>query len=144
MAVLRCSLMVATAVRYANDFSPTMEPSLSCARAHESALALRAVERRAAGLHEPLDSPAPAVGAPAVCRGANAAGARLAFAVVDPPMVLEPAELARGLHVVARRRAAGGDRARQHVLDRVGESRRALALDARRKAPRRYAGLEQS
>ena len=56
------------------------------------ALPLRAEERRSAGLHDASHTHA-----------AAAAGAGAAFAAVDGPMMLEIAELAVGLDVIAQR-----------------------------------------
>src|SRR5689334_8728225 len=72
-----------------------------------SFLALRAPEGRAAVLGEALDHAATA--------------AFLAFAVVDQERVLEIAELAVGLAMVAQRRAAGLDRLVQHRVDGVDQ-----------------------
>ena len=50
--------------------------------------------------------------------------ARRTFAIIDPKIVLEIAELAIGLAMVAQRRAAGLDRRVQHhflVYDREGQ-----------------------
>src|SRR6185312_13839246 len=67
-----------------------------------SALARRAIKRRASRLHDARDRPV-------------AARASFPFAVVDGELVLKEAALAVCLHVVAKRRAAG--------LDRVGDDR---------------------
>src|SRR5262249_12299238 len=130
----------------------------NCSPRARSALALGAVESRAPGLHETLDAATPVAGPPVLfapilcapilcigglCCGANATGTGLALAILDRAVMREPAELARGRHRAARRRAAGGERARQHVLARVREPGRALALHARREASWRYARLEQ-
>src|SRR5689334_6498882 len=71
-----------------------------------SLLALRAPERRTAVLVEAAD------GAAAARRPAF-----FALAVVDLERVLEVAKLARGLAMVAQRRAAGLDRLVQHRVD---------------------------
>src|ERR1700691_4857502 len=72
-----------------------------------SALLLRAIECRAAGLDDAAHP-----------FGAVAAGAGLALAAVDRPAVLEIAKLAIGLHIVAQRGAAGFDRLVEHRADR--------------------------
>src|ERR1700759_225556 len=84
-----------------------------------SLLALRTPEGRSAVLGEALHH--------------AAAAAFLAFAVVDQKRVLEIAELARGLAMVAQRRAAGLDRLVQHRVNGVDQpfcviGRRALAV----------------
>src|SRR5258708_27556494 len=53
--------------------------------------------------------------------GASAAGAGLALLAVDRPAMLEIAELAIGLDIVAQRRSPGLDRLAQHRFDRGGE-----------------------
>ena len=73
---------------------------------------------------------------------------RRALAVVDLERVLEIAERAVGLAMVAQRRAAGLDRRLQHLADRLGERAhlaaasarppRATATAARGAAPRRH------
>ena len=75
-----------------------------------SFLAHRAEERRARALHDALD------GAAATGRDAFLAGA-----VVDAERVLEIAEVAVGLAVIAQRGAAGTNRVVQHRLDGIGE-----------------------
>src|SRR3984893_13562989 len=70
-------------------------------------LALRTPEGRAAVLGKALDDSVAARGL-----------AFFAFAVVDLERVLEIAELARGLAMVAQRRAAGLDRLVQHRVNR--------------------------
>ena len=74
-------------------------------------LAFRAVEGRAAALDDAPDR--------------AAAGARLAFAVIDREVLGEIAELAVGLDEVAQGRAAGRDRLAEHRRDRRGQARRA-------------------
>src|SRR5215218_4197630 len=93
-------------------------------------LAARAVEGRAARLHEPPYRAAAALGR-----------AALAFAVVDAEAVLEIAERAVGLGVVAQRRAAGLDGLAQHRADLACEAMGALARLAgggRERARRRF------
>src|SRR3546814_15121336 len=51
----------------------------------------------------------------------------LAFAAVDAPVLREIAKVAFGAEKIAQRRAACGDRRRQHLLDR-GDERRELRL----------------
>ncbi len=70
-----------------------------------------AIEGRAAALHDALDV-------------AAAAGRRagLAFAVVDREGMLEIAQRAVGLHIVAQRRSAGGDRIGDDRTDRLGQA----------------------
>src|SRR5580704_16116299 len=75
-----------------------------------SALLLGAEERRSPG----LDDAAHAL-------GAGATGAGFALAAVDCPAVLEVAELAIGLDIVAQRRAAGLDRLGKHRFDGGGK-----------------------
>src|SRR5207244_3403336 len=83
-------------------------------------LAHRAEERRAPGLHDALDR-------------ALAARRRawLALAVVDAEVVLEQAELAGCLPVVAQRGAAGPDRIVEHRLDGIHKALGALVRGAR-------------
>src|SRR5919108_6543622 len=103
--------------------TPSVSPS--------SGLALtdRAEERRSAGLHHPPDR-------------AIAARRRAGFpgAIIDAEIVLEVTELAIGAAVVAQRRAAGRDRLREHGLDGIDQSMRALVRHTglardRRRAP---------
>src|SRR4051794_38503045 len=93
-------------------------------------LAARAVEARAPGLHEPPHRPAAAL-----------RGARLAVAVVDPETVLEIAERAVGLGVVAQRRAAGLDGLGENGADLACEAMRLLARLAARRRDRARRGL---
>src|SRR5690606_11434898 len=93
----------------------------------------RAVVARAAGLHDLADA-----------ERAHAAGAFLAGAAVDRPLVLKIAELARGLDVVAQGRAARRDGALQHVADRRGEPLGARASHRASEAARAEAGPEQA
>src|SRR5712671_3854107 len=104
-----------------------------------SSLALTAgtVESRAAG----LDDAADAAGAR---ERAVAARAGLPGAVIDGEAVLEIAELARGLDVVAQGRPAGIDRLAQHATDRLGEALRPLALHGAGKPLGRQPGPEQA
>src|ERR1043165_3438277 len=93
-----------------------------------SLLALRAPEGRAAVLGEALDH------APAT--------AFLAFAVVDQEVVLEIAELAIGLAVIAQRRTAGLDPLVQPRMDGLDQTpgvigRSALAVGQSRGLPLR-------
>src|SRR5229473_2216484 len=74
------------------------------------ALALGAEEGRAAGLDDAPDA-----------LGAGAAGAGLALPAIDRPAVLEIAELAIGLDIIAQRRPAGLDRLAENLADRGGE-----------------------
>src|SRR5690348_14819002 len=73
-----------------------------------SRLALRTPEGRAAVLGEAFDH--------------AAAAAFLTLAIVDQEVVLEIAELARGLAMVAQRRAARLDRLVQHGVNRLNQS----------------------
>src|SRR5690606_22989785 len=82
-----------------------------------SALPPRTIESRATTLDDPPDRVA-----------TGAAGAGPPLTVIHRPGVLEPACLSRGLDVVARRRAAGSNRARQHVLDGHDQTRATAAL----------------
>src|SRR5215217_5837228 len=79
-------------------------------------LAARAVEGRAARLDEPPHGRAAALGR-----------AALALAVVDPEAVLEIAERAVRLRVVAQRRATGLDRLAQDGADLLRQAMGALA-----------------
>ena len=82
--------------------------AVECSRAAFSLLlALRTPEGRAAVLGESLDDAVAASGL-----------AFLAFAVIDLKRVLEIAELARCLAMIAQRRAAGLDRLIQHRVNR--------------------------
>ena len=90
------------------------------------ALALGAVEGRAAGLDDaahPL--------------GAIARGARVAFATIDGPAVLEIAELAIGLDIIAQRGAAGLDRLGQDRADGSDEAVGTASPDRGGETPRR-------
>ena len=69
-------------------------------------LTRRAEERRSSALHDPPDRSAAARGRTGVAR-----------AVVGAEAVLESAEIAVGVTVVAQRGAAGRDRLLQHRLD---------------------------
>src|SRR4051812_13153889 len=109
-----------------------------------SPLALRAPERRAPVLRKPPHDAA-----------AAGAFAFLALAIVDLERVLEIAELAGGLAVIAQRRAAGLDRLVQHsvnCLDQpfcmigrfaAGGTLGLLRRQRRRKPPRRQMRPEQ-
>src|SRR5262245_60621581 len=91
-----------------------MSPSAPLAAAQSagvSALAHRTIEGRAAGLDDAPDG-----------AGAARRRARLALMVIDPEAVLESAERAVGLAVVAQRRAAGLDRLGQNLADRGDEA----------------------
>src|SRR5579871_2716990 len=105
-------------------------------RKRESALLARAVIGGAARLDEAPDAARPG-------RVAVAAGAGLAFPVVNPPAMLEIAELAVGLDVVAQAGAAGGDRFVEDVGDGPRQALRPLALDRAGQALGRDAGPEQ-
>src|SRR5690242_1072134 len=94
-----------------------------------SALPFHAIEGRAVALHDAADAAA-----------AVAARARLAFAPINRPLMLKISQLARGLHVIAKRRPAGGDRPLQHLADRQHQPPRALLRDGARQAPRRESG----
>src|SRR5450631_2771670 len=80
-------------------------------QAEYSLLALRTPEGRASVLGEPLDD-----AAAAVCL------AFLAFAVINLDRVLEIAEFAGGLAMVAQRRAAGLDRLIQHRVNGIDQA----------------------
>src|SRR5664279_1031182 len=77
----------------------------------ELLLAFRAPERRAPVLGEALDDAAAAGGL-----------ALLALAIVDLKGMLEIAELAGGLAMIAQRRAAGLDRLVQHRVNRTHQT----------------------
>ncbi len=94
--------------------------------ANGSALARRAIEGRASRLRDALDRPV-------------AARASLPFAVVDGKSVLEEAELAVCLYVVAERRAAGLDRVGDdcaHGLDQSDQALRRLSVCAHQRSGR--------
>src|SRR5439155_26612437 len=95
------------------------------------------VESRAAGLDDATD----AAGAR---QHAVAARAGLPGAVIDGEALLEIAELARGLDVVAQGRPAGLDRLAQDAADRLGEALRPLALHRAGEPLGRQAGPEQA
>src|SRR4029077_14512212 len=99
-------------------------------------LAARAVEARAAGLHDALD---------AACRRelAVAARAALALMLIDLPAMLEIAELAIGLDIIAQGGTARSDRLAQHLGHGAGQSLGPLALHRAGQAARRDAGAEQ-
>src|SRR3954447_23300618 len=84
-----------------------------------SPLALRAPEGRSSVLREPPHHAAAAGG-----------DAGLAFAAVDLERVLEIAEFAGGLAVVAERRAAGGNGLVQHRMDRLDQADRVVGRRA--------------
>ena len=81
---------IGAAPRLVNDRSPPQD---------QLTLAFRAVERRATGLGDPGDDPA-----------ATVPRARQSFAIVDLEDVLEIAQVAVGLPVIAQSRSAGFDR----------------------------------
>ncbi len=97
-----------------------------------SALTGRTVERRTAALHDALDLAL-----------AVAAGAGLAFAVIDREMMLEISKLAIRSRIIAQRRTAGFDRRAQHRLDRRNEPPRALARNRVRQSLGRNPRAEQ-
>src|SRR4051812_36954038 len=72
----------------------------------DSLLTNRTPEGRAAILGEALDDAA-----------ASPRRARLAFTIINPEAMLEVAELAGGLAVIAQRRASGLDRIAKHRTD---------------------------
>src|SRR4051812_38915066 len=78
---------------------------------------------------------------PAPNRGA--AMARLALAAVDPPLLREIAELARGAGIVAQGRAASLDRRRQHRPNRLHQPLESRPCDAPGGARRGDAGHVQ-
>ena len=80
---------------------------------------------------------------PVACDVAVAARAALPLMLIDPPAMLEIAELAIGLDIIAQGRAAGGDRLAQHLGDGAGQPLGPLALHRAGQAPRRDAGPEQ-
>src|SRR5215472_18154134 len=88
--------------------TPLPVQNLYCDEAPRSLLAFRAPEGRPPVLGEALDH--------------AAAAACLAFAVIHQKVVLEIAELAIGLAMVAQRRAAGLDRLVQHGMDRIDQA----------------------
>src|SRR5229473_1757002 len=96
------------------------------------ALALGAEEGRAAGLDDAPDA-----------LGAGAAGAGLALPAIDRPAVLEIAELAIGLDVIAQRRPAGLDRLAENLADRRGEPLGPRADDRRGEPARRQPGAKE-
>src|SRR5262249_5094692 len=95
----------------------------------------RAVERAAARLSDSAHANAG--------RAAGAALAGLALPAIDLPRVLEIAEFAVGLNVVAQRRAACGDGLLQGFLDRQNQPRGTGARYSRRRALRATPGTEQ-
>src|SRR5580698_1727360 len=88
-------------------------------------LAHRAIEARPSALHDALD------------RAAVLALAELVLAIVDGETVLEIAELAGDLLVIAQGRAAGLHRLAQHCLDLAHERFDLFGLDAPRQPPGR-------
>src|SRR5580704_3634802 len=72
--------------------------------------------------------------------GARATRAGLALAAIDRPAMLEIAELAVGLDIIAQRRTAGLDRLGKHALDRGGELVGPRAGNGAGEASRREAG----
>src|SRR5262245_48359063 len=107
-----------------------------CAQSLDSTLAARAIEAGAPRLHDALD-------AAGRLDLAGAARAGMAFMLIDLPAMLEIAELAIRLDIVAQRRAAGRDRLLEHRLHGPGEALGPLALHGLRQPPRREAGAEQ-
>src|ERR1700688_2126198 len=105
-------------------------------RKRESALPARAIIGGAAGLDDAPD-------AAGLGRVAVATGAGLALPVIDPPAMLEIAELTIGLDVVAQAGAAGGDRFIEDVGDGPRQPIGPLALDSPGQALGRDAGPEQ-
>src|SRR5207244_9884928 len=75
--------------------------------------------------------------------GAGASGTRLALLAVDRPAVLEIAEFAVRLVIIAQRRAAGLDRLAEDLAHRLGEPGGACAGDGRRQPARRDPGAVQ-
>src|ERR1700731_4694340 len=88
-------------------------------------LTLRAIESRAAALHNALDL--------AVACGVRAGGA---FAPINGEAMLEFAKRAVGSRIVAQARAAGLNRRSQHRTNGANERRSAFAADRRRHALR--------
>src|SRR5664280_2747792 len=111
---------------YAEMATPYDVPGPPIART--SLLARRTIERRPPALHDARNRAA-----------AAAAWAGGAFAVVDGERMLEIAELAVGLAVVAQGRAARLDRFRQHLADRRRQPARGGCRPARRCASGRAA-----
>src|SRR5258708_21127224 len=86
------------------------------------------VEARATGLHDALD----AAGRREL---AVAARASLSLMLIDPPAMLEIAELAIGLDIVAQGGAAGGDGFAQNIGDGAGQPLAPLPLHRAPHAP---------
>src|SRR4029450_13182990 len=90
-------------------------PGSACQAFSGLALADRAEERRSAALHHPPD------------RAITARRrARFPGAIIDAEIVLEVPELAIGAAVIPQRGAAGRDRLREHGLDGIHQTLRAL------------------
>src|SRR5258706_67029 len=94
------------------------------------------IECRRAGLHDPANSARD-------LRIAVAAAAALALPVVDTPAVLEVAEFAIGLYVIAQRRSAGGNRLAENSTQRACQFAGPLALHRLGQSLGRYAGAKQ-
>src|SRR5260370_33894266 len=90
-------------------------------------LPLGAEKGRAPGLDDAADA-----------FGASAAGARLALPAINRPAVLEVAELAIRLDIIAQRRPAGLDRLAENVADRRGEPLGPRADDRRGEPAQRH------